>query len=296
MEKADYLRQVVTMLASEIGVRSFQDLERLEKTATYIADQFTSFGYQVTRQPFVFQGNIYHNIIAELTGNASPEKLFIVGAHYDAVRTTPGADDNASGVAGLLGLARELAGARMERTVRFVAFALEEWPVYRSSNMASYHYAKSLAEKNERVEGMICLEMIGFFCDREGCQHYPFPFMSLTFPKTGNYIAMVGNMRSKAFTRRVAKSFKKATDLPLITLNAPAIMIGIDFSDHWSFGKFGYQALMVTDTAFYRNPHYHGPTDIPETLDYERMGKVVEGLMAAIREWGGKAAGVPGPL
>ena len=287
MERADYLRQVVTKLAREIGVRTFQDLERLEETATYISDQFTSFGYQVERQPFVFDGNTYHNIIAELKGGASPETLLIVGAHYDSVRTTPGADDNASGVAGLLGLARELANARMERTIRFVAFALEEWPVYRSSNMASYHYAKSLKEKNARVDGMICLEMIGFFCDREGCQHYPFPFMGRKFPKTGHYIAMVGNMRSKAFTERIAGSFKKATDLPLITLNAPAIMIGIDFSDHWSFGKFGYEALMVTDTAFYRNPHYHAPTDLPETLDFERMAKVVEGLIAAIREWGG---------
>jgi len=275
------------MLASEIGVRSYNDLDRLERTAAYISDQFTSFGYQVTRQPFVFQGNTYHNIIAELTGGASAETLLIVGAHYDAVRTTPGADDNASGVAGLLGLARELASARMEGTVRFVAFALEEWPVYRSSNMASYHYAKSLSEKNERVDGMICLEMIGYFCDREGCQHYPFPFMNLTFPKMGNYIAMVGNLRSKAFTERIAKDFKKATDLPLVTLNAPAIVVGIDFSDHWSFGKFGYPALMVTDTAFYRNPHYHAPTDLPETLDFERMAKVVEGLIAAIQEWGG---------
>ena len=281
------MRQVVARLAREIGVRTFQDLERLEETATYISDQFTSFGYQVARQPFVFDGNTYHNIIAELKGDASPETLLIVGAHYDSVRTTPGADDNASGVAGLLGLARELSNARMERTIRFVAFALEEWPVYRSSNMASYHYAKSLAEKNAHVDGMVCLEMIGFFCDREGCQHYPFPFMGLKFPKTGHYIAMVGNMRSKAFTERIAGSFKKATDLPLITLNAPAIMIGIDFSDHWSFGKFGYQALMVTDTAFYRNPHYHAPSDLPETLDYERMAKVVEGLIAALREWGG---------
>ncbi len=287
MDRADYLRQVVTMLAGEIGVRSFQDRERLEKTATYISDQFTSFGYQVTRQPFVFGGKTYHNVIAELTGTVSPETLLIVGAHYDSVRTTPGADDNASGVAGLLGLARELADAKTKKTIRFVAFALEEWPVYRSANMASYHYAKSLKEKNERVEGMICLEMIGYFCDQEGCQHYPFPFMNLKFPKTGNFIAMVGNMRSKVFTGRIARSFTCATDLPLVTLNAPAIMIGIDFSDHWSFGKFGYHALMVTDTAFYRNPHYHAATDIPETLDYERMVKVVEGLTVAIKEWGG---------
>jgi Zn-dependent M28 family amino/carboxypeptidase len=283
---SDYLRQVVTRLAGDIGTRTFRDLDRLESTATTISEHFASFGYRVTRQPFVFGGNTYHNIIAEHTGGASPETLLIVGAHYDSVSTTPGADDNASGVAGLLGLARALAGARMERTVRFVAFALEEWPVYRSRNMASYHYALSLKEKNERVEGMICLEMLGYFCDREGCQHYPVPFLNTIFPKTGNFISMVGNMRSKKFTERIATSFQQGTDLPVVTLNAPAIVIGIDFSDHWSFGKFGYKALMVTDTAFYRNPHYHAPTDLPDTLDYARMSKVVEGLATAIREWG----------
>ena len=286
MDMADYLRQIVTVLAGDIGSRTYLDLDRLERTATTVSEQFASFGCRVTRQPFVFGGNTYHNIIAELTG-ASPETLLIVGAHYDSVSTTPGADDNASGVAGLLGLARALAGVRMERTVRFVAFALEEWPVYRSRNMASYHYALSLKERNERVEGMICLEMIGYFCDREGCQRYPFPLMNRVFPKTGNFISMVGNVRSKSFTERFAKYFRQGTDLPVVTLNAPAIVIGIDFSDHWSFGKFGYEAFMATDTAFYRNPHYHGPTDLPDTLDYTRMTKVVEGLATAIKAWGG---------
>ena len=286
MDLADYLQQVVSRLAGDIGVRTYRDFDRLESAARYISEQFVSFGYLVTRQPFVFGGNTYHNIIAECTGNSLPETLLIVGAHYDSVSTTPGADDNASGAAGVLGLARALAGLQIKRTVRFVAFALEEWPVYRSSNMASYHYALSLKEKNEHVEGMICLEMIGYFCDREGCQHYPFPFMNRIFPKAGNFISMVGNMRSKSFTERMAKSFRQGTDLPVVTLNAPAIVIGIDFSDHWSFGKFGYQALMVTDTAFYRNPHYHAPTDLPDTLDYARMSNVVEGLTAAIEEWG----------
>ncbi len=288
MDMADYLRQVVTRIAGDIGSRTYRDLDRLERTADTITEQFAFFGYRVTRQPFVFAGNTYHNIIAELTGASSPETLLIIGAHYDTVRTTPGADDNASGVAGLLGLARAMAGARMQKTVRFVAFALEEWPVYRSRNMASYHYARSLKEKNERVEGMICLEMIGYFCDRQGCQRYPFPFMKKRFPRAGNFISMVGNMRSKSFTERIATYFQRGTDLPVITLNAPAIVIGIDFSDHWSFGKFGYEALMVTDTAFYRNPHYHAPTDLPDTLDYVRMSKVVEGLAAAVEEWGGR--------
>ena len=277
-----YLSQVVTMLSQEIGVRTWQDTDRLQRTAEYISEQFRSFGYQVSRQPFLYQGNTYDNLIAEITGRVSPEKVLVVGAHYDTVRTTTGADDNASGVAGLLGIARALAGKRIEKTVRFVAFALEEPPAYRSRNMGSYHYAQGLNERKEQVEGMICLEMIGFFCDRKGSQHYPLPLFKLKYPSTGNFIAMVGNLRSRAFTKCLAADFRRAVDLPLVTLNAPAIVVGIDFSDHWSFNKFGYNALMVTDTAFYRNPNYHAPTDLPETLDYERMDKVVKGLVAAI--------------
>jgi Zn-dependent M28 family amino/carboxypeptidase len=291
MDNTEYLRSVVVTLSREIGVRSYRDIGQLEKTAKYISDQFASFGYPVTRQPFPFGGNTYHNVIAELRGRTEPEKILVVGAHYDTVRTTPGADDNASGVAGLLGIAKLLAGKPLGKTVRFVAFGFEEPPAYRTRNMGSYHYARSLKEAKEQVEGMICLEMIGFFSDRKGSQHYPFPFMNLKYPREANYIALVGNLRSKGFTTRVAESFRKATDLSVITLNAPAIVIGIDFSDHWSFNKFGFKALMVTDTAFYRNPNYHAPSDLPETLDYERMAKVVEGLAAAVEEWGRQKTG-----
>jgi Zn-dependent M28 family amino/carboxypeptidase len=287
-DTAAYLRQIVAMLAQEIGVRTYRDTDRLERCANYISSQFNSFGFKIMRQPFPFNGNTYQNIVAELIGNSSPEKILVVGAHYDTVRTTPGADDNASGVAGLLALAGRLAGVRMSKTVRFVAFALEEPPLYRTRNMGSYQYAQSLKKNRENVEGMICLEMIGFFSDREGSQHYPVPFFRWKFPTTGSYIAIVGNMRSKKFIETTAKNFMKVVDLPVITLNAPPIVIGIDFSDHWSFGKFGYKALMITDTAFYRNPHYHAPTDLPETLDYGRMAKVVEGLTAVVKEWGGK--------
>jgi Zn-dependent M28 family amino/carboxypeptidase len=281
MDTTEYLRQVVTVLASEIGVRSFQDQERLTSATDYISGQLVSFGYNVTRQSFYFRMHFYDNLIAELPGTSVPEKTLVIGAHYDTVRTTPGADDNASGVAGLLCLARQLSRIQPDKTIRFVFFCLEEPPTFRTRNMGSYHYAKSLKEKGDRIEGMICLEMIGYFCDREGCQHYPLPFMNVKFPRAGNYIAMVGNLRSRHFTQKIAKYFRGNTDLPVITLNAPAIVIGIDFSDHWSFGKFGYRALMVTDTAFYRNPHYHAPSDLPETLDYERMAKLVKGLAAA---------------
>lgn len=286
MDTPSYLRLAVTKLSREIGFRTYQDLDRLDKTVQYISGEFTAFGYQVSHQSFTFAGNSYQNVIAELKGRRSPEKVLVVGAHYDTVRTTPGADDNASGVAGLLRLAKLLAGRPQNKTVRFVAFALEEPPAYRTKNMGSYHYAAGLKKDREQIEGMVCLEMIGFFSDRPGSQHYPIPFMKLRFPKIGNYIAMVGNRKSKKFTLQMAGGFRKATNLPLVTLNAPAIVVGIDFSDHWSFGKFGYPAFMVTDTAFYRNPNYHAPSDLPDTLDYNRMAKVVEGLMAAVEEWG----------
>ncbi|HAK59539.1 MAG TPA: aminopeptidase [Nitrospiraceae bacterium] len=286
MDIPAYLSEVVNVLAKDIGFRSFLDREKLDQTAQYIEDQLSSFGYEVSRQPFLFQGQTYVNLAAELKGTVAPEKILVVGAHYDTVRSTPGADDNGSGVAGLLALARLLAESPQEKTVRFVAFSLEEPPTYRTKNMGSYHYARSLKERNEQVEGMICLEMIGFFRDEEGSQMYPLPFFKLKFPGRGDYISLVGNLRSKKFTEKIASDFRKGTDLPFMTLNAPSLVVGIDFSDHWSFGKFGYPALMATDTAFYRNPHYHAHTDVPETLDYGRMTKVVQGLQRAIEAWG----------
>ena len=276
----------VTKLAREIGVRSYQDADRMGRAEKFIADELASFGYQVTKQSFTYKGHSLQNVIAELRGTREPDRILVVGAHYDTVSTTPGADDNASGVAGLLGMARSLAKSPIGRTVRFVAFAFEEPPAYRTRNMGSYHYAKRLHDRKEQVEGMVCLEMIGYFSDRAGSQHYPLPFMKLRFPRAGNYIALVGNRRSKRFTMETVGAFRGATDLPVITLNAPAIVVGIDFSDHWSFNKFGVPAFMVTDTAFYRNPNYHAPSDLPDTLDYIRMAKVVEGLSAAVAAWG----------
>ena len=282
MDTPSYLRFVVTKLCRDIGFRTYEDMDRLDKTVRFASGEFASAGFQVSTQSFSFRGRTYQNVIAEKKGAVPSHRTLVIGAHYDTVRTTPGADDNGSGVAGLLGIARLLKDRTLPRTVRLVAFALEEPPVYRSRNMGSYHYAENLNKKREEVEGMICLEMIGFFSDREGSQHYPLPFMNLKFPKTGNFIALVGNRKSREFTHRMAGGFRKATDLPAITLNAPAIVVGIDFSDHWSFNKFGIPAFMVTDTAFYRNPNYHAPTDLPETLDYTRMAKVIEGLAGAV--------------
>lgn len=282
MTSEDYLRQVVGVLSGQIGVRSVRDPERLARAADFISGQFTSFGYSVARQPFTCGGTTYQNVIAASAGEAGAGPVLVIGGHYDTVRTTPGADDNASGVAGMLDLARVLAGTSPAAGIRFVAFSLEEPPAFRTRNMGSYWYARSLRESGARVDGMICLEMIGYFRDDPGSQHYPLPFMNLRFPRAGNYISLVGNLRSKGFTEETARAFRSGTDLPVVTLNAPFLVVGIDFSDHWSFYRFGYRALMVTDTAFYRNPHYHAPSDLPETLDYVRMAKVVQGLRAAV--------------
>jgi len=191
MDTEAYLRKAVTVLSQQIGARTFQNIEQLDETEHYISSELNSFGYLVSRQPFYFSGNTYYNLIAECVGTSSPKKIIVVGAHYDTIFETPGADDNASGVAGLLALARLLSGRRLFRSVRFVAFALEESPVYRTENMGSYQYARSLKEKSENVEGMICLEMIGFFSDQEDSQRYPLSLMRLKYPTTGNFISMV---------------------------------------------------------------------------------------------------------
>ncbi len=285
-----YLRFVVSRLAVGIGPRSHQDPDALSRAEEFIAGEFRSLGFAVERQAFAFKQNTYANLIAELRGHVQPERILIVGAHYDTVPGTPGADDNASGVAGLLGLARAMAEVRPATTVRFVAFSMEEPPAYRTHNMGSYRYARSLKEAGALVEGMICLEMIGYFDDSRGSQSYPLPFMSRRYPSAGNYIAMVGNLGSRAFTQKSAAHFRSGVDLPVVTLNAPPIVAGIDFSDHWSFNQFGYRALMVTDTAFYRNPHYHAVTDTPDTLDYQRMAMVVKGLGAAVERWTSEAS------
>lgn len=301
MESTDYLRRVVDVLSVEIGVRTFREPERLDRAADFISGELASFGYAVTRQPFPYKGSLYQNVIAGAPGAGADDRLLIIGSHYDTVRTTPGADDNASGVAGMLDLARTLSGTPHAAGIRFAAFSLEEPPAYRTRNMGSYWYARSLRESGARVDGMICLEMIGFFRDEPGSQHYPLPFMNLRFPRAGNYLSLVGNLRSKGFTDDVARGFRAGTDLPVITLNAPFFVVGIDFSDHWSFYQFGFPALMATDTAFYRNPHYHAPSDLPRTLDYVRMAKVVQGLRAAVaargtreQHSGGHGPGGPG--
>jgi len=278
------LRKTVNFLAGETGSRGYLQLEALNRSAGYIKSELSSYDYIVSEQPYEVEGRIYKNIFAEIKGERNPEKILVVGAHYDTVTGTPGADDNASGIAGLLELARLLKESSPGKTVQFVAFTLEEPPFFRSRFMGSHVYARGLKEKRADVEGMICLEMIGYFTDRPESQMYPLPFLRWIYPKEGNFITLVSNLHSKDFLKRIKNAFIKGTDLPAESFSGLPIVIGVDFSDHRSFWHFGYNAVMVTDTAFFRNPQYHGIGDVPELLDYERMAKVVLGLKAAIEE------------
>ena len=276
------LEKTVSFLSEEVGSRGYLQLSELKKSADYIKSEFAMYGYSVMTQPYEAKGNLYENIFVEIKGTKTPGKILVIGAHYDTVAGTPGADDNASGVAGLLELARLLFEGQPDMTVQFVAFTLEEPPFFRSRHQGSYVYAKGLNSTGRVVEGMICLEMIGYFTDEPDSQFFPLPMFRWFYPSEGNFITLVGNFSSKGFLNRVKGAFKRGTGLPVETLISISIIPGVDFSDHRSFWKFGYDAIMVTDTAFYRNPQYHGPGDIPGILDYDRMTEVVIGLKSAV--------------
>lgn len=278
------LKRTVQFLAEEIGPRGYLRTGALDRAADYIASELEQYGYAALSQAYKVKGRSYRNVFAEKKGGKFPEKIIVVGAHYDTVTGTPGADDNASGVAGMLELARLLADELLDKTVHFAAFTLEEPPFFRSRFMGSYVYAKKLRQSNADVEGMICLESIGYFTDEKSSQFYPLPFFRFLYPDRGNFITFVGNLRSRDFLDLAKSGFKTGTRLPVESISTLSVIPGVDFSDHRSFWKFGYNAFMVTDTAFYRNPYYHGEGDIPGTLDFERMADVVIGLRSSVKE------------
>ncbi len=277
------LRETVVYLSGVIGARSYRQTENLLRSAEYIEHGFSSCGYGPRRQTFTYGGNTYYNVFAEVRGTGAPrDGLLVIGAHYDTVAGSPGADDNASGVAGLLELARLASEKPLKRTVRFVAFSLEEPPVFMTSRMGSHVHAKGLRDEGAVLFGMISLEMLGYYRSEKGSQLYPSSLFRLFYPDRGDFISFVGNLSSRALTLAVTKAFKECCAMPVESLNAPSLIPGVDFSDHRSFWKFGYPAFMITDTAFYRNPNYHSSGDTPETLDYKKMAELITGLYKAL--------------
>ena len=246
----------------------------------YIAAQLKSCGYKVEFQQYPVAGTTVRNITGIKTGTLLPDESIIVGAHYDTF-DNPGADDNASGVAGLLTLARLMSRSPAARTLKFIAFANEEPPFFRTDKMGSMVWATAAAARKENIKAVIILEMIGYYSERPGSQKYP-PLIGPLQPNRGNFIAQISNFSSRKLAWAVDKEFKKGSTLPLVTIVLPSIVPGVDYSDHRSFWKTGYPAVMFTDTSFYRNPNYHKLTDTPGTLNYDYMAGVIEGLKPAL--------------
>ena len=262
--------------------RNVWQYESLQHAAAYINAEFTQAGYHPRHQVFEAEGRRVANIEAERQGDRRSDRIVVIGAHYDSVADSPGANDNASGVAVMLELARMQARSTSPLSVRFVAFVNEEPPYFRTAAMGSYRYAASAAARGDKIVAMISLETIGYYSDELGSQRYPFPF-GLVLPNRGDFLAMVSNIRSVRVLRVAAKAFRSATRLPVIASAAPASIPGIAWSDHWSFWQHGYRAVMLTDTALYRYPHYHLGSDTPERLEYQRMAQVLAGCAAVIQ-------------
>ncbi|NVM21378.1 MAG: M20/M25/M40 family metallo-hydrolase [Desulfobacterales bacterium] len=265
----------VEYLSVKIGDRHLWKEHSLIETADYVESAFQASGYTVKRQTYSCYGKSVSNLIAEKPG--TDEGTVVIGAHYDTVPGTPGADDNASGVAVMLELARLHKASLNRKHLIFVAFVNEEPPCFGSRNMGSMVYAKHLRERNAAVDVMIALEMIGYFRP-EPIQQYPLPCMRLFYPKAADFIAVVGNLHSSKYVSFLKKGIKKHSAINARSLTAPEYLGGISLSDNSSFWRHGYRAVMVTDTSFFRNKNYHQETDTIDTLDFEAMAEVVKGL------------------
>lgn len=276
------LRRHVEHLAGDCAPRSVDNPRGLRCAADYIERAFVESGARVETQEFEARGDAYRNVIARF-GPAGPA-LTVVGAHYDSMGlfgANPGADDNASGVAGLLELARLLGERPPPSEIELVAYANEEPPFFGTPYMGSVVHARSLRSSGREPKAMICLEMIGYFTPD---QPWPTLLHRLLYPDRGDFIGIVGRLKDRHLARRLKWAFRGTTEVPAYSLSAPPWMPDLDASDHRSYWAEGWPAVMVTDTAFLRNPHYHTPDDSPGTLDYRRMAGVVDGIMSAISQ------------
>jgi hypothetical protein len=278
---AEHLRRHVAAIASR--EHNLWSRPALEEAAQYIEHTLAASGYTVRAQRIETALGEVRNLEVEVPGGARGTEIVIVGAHYDSVIGAVGANDNGSGVAAVLELARMFKEAKPARTLRFVAFVDEEPPFYRGDEMGSRYYAQRSKELGENIVAMFSLETIGYYSERPGSQHYPFP-LSFFYPSTGNFIAFVSNLSSRALLHEAIASFRRHAEFPSEAAAAPAFLPGVDWSDHWSFWREGWPALMVTDTAPYRYPHYHTMQDTPDKVDYERLARVVTGLHGMLRE------------
>lgn len=282
-DAARRLRANVEVLALELGERNLQHPAALSQTRDHLQAQVRELGLTPVLEGYSVGGETVANVVAELKGTSRPEAIVLVGAHYDSARGTRGANDNATGVATLLELARAMAGTEHACTLRLVWFVNEEPPHFKRASMGSDVHARRAHERGDALTAMLSLETLGYYTDEPGTQRYPSPFMAALYPDRGNFVAFVGTSPSRALVRRALDVFRKTTPFPSEGMAAPPGLTGADWSDHWAFAREGYQAIMVTDTAYFRDPHYHRDTDHGAQIDYRRLAAVSSGIQEVVR-------------
>ena len=281
----DELMGYVQQLAGRIGERNVVNYDALTAAADFIERSFSEAGLAARREGYQVDDKLCENIEVVIPG-AQPE-ILVVGAHYDSVIGSPGANDNGSGVAALLALARRFANRPCMRTLRFVAFTNEEPAHFQTREMGSWVYASRCKARGDQISGMISVETIGYYSDAPRSQQFPVPGLGAIYPTTGNFIAFVGNVASRSLVRRAIGSFRAHAQLPSEGAALPASVPGVGWSDHWAFWQHGYPAIMITDTAPFRYPYYHARSDTPDRLDYASMARLVSGLENVIAELAG---------
>lgn len=279
------LRRWINRLSVDIGARPAGDARQSRITAKWIESELSeeNMGYRPGVSVFEAGGLQYRNVEAELPGQSRAGEIVVVGAHYDSVADCPGANDNGSGVAAMLAIAQAFTGTENMRTLRFVAFANEEPPYFRTDSMGSLVYARACRQRGEKIVGMISLESLGYYSDEDNSQRFP-PGLRRFYPDTGNFVGIIGDEHSKQLVEMFYRSFCRVSDFPVQKAALPPGIPGIGWSDHWSFWQCGYPALMVTDTAIYRYPHYHKPSDTPDKIDFARYTLVVQALAEAVKD------------
>lgn len=278
----DELIADVRILGGEIGERNLTRYPQLNAAADFIENSFSRAGLHPRRDTYDLHGRACHNIEAEIRGARS--EMLLIGAHYDSVFGAPGANDNGSGVAALLALARRFAARSTSCTLRFVAFVNEEPPYFQTTQMGSFVYAGRCKTRGDQISATISLETIGYFSDAPRSQTYPIPIIGAFYPRTGNFIGFVSNLHSRALLRRAIALFREQGKLPSEGAALPSFIPGVAWSDQWAFWQHGYPGIMITDTAPFRYPHYHSATDTPDRLDYDRFALVVSGVQKVIEE------------
>jgi hypothetical protein len=286
IELQTHLQSDVETLASKIGRRNASNYQNLIAAKDFLDRELTHAGYTVREQKYTIDGKTFSNLEVEIPGSSLADQILVIGGHYDTAFTSPGANDNGTGAAAVLALAREFVGTKPLRTLRFIEFTNEESPFFGTKNMGSLVSAQTAKERGDKIVGMFSLETLGYFTDKPNTQKYP-PPLSFLYPNQGNFVGFVSDINSRELLRNTMRSFRAQAKFPSEGAALPSTIEGVGWSDHWSFWQQGYQAVMITDTATFRYPHYHTDNDTVDKIDFEKLARVTDGISKVIRDFVG---------